>query len=110
MPPAPQSNWNPFRWIIVFTRGLLYDQHLRRWVMFYTVLAAALMVFAGDLLLGDWLRERLQRFAVYWLVCGWLTVTAGLLAIYDLLMMRLEHRLARRQLREKIFRREEEKK
>lgn len=96
--------------ILLYTRGLIFDQHLRRQTMFYAVLAAMLMAFTGDVLLSDWLRVRLVRFVVWWLACGWLTVLAALLALYDLLLLRVQHRLARRELRERYLKRTEEEK
>lgn len=71
--------------------------------MFYSALGAMLMVLCGDMLLAAWLRERLQRFAVYWLVCAWLTMLAALLAIYDLVLIRVQHRAERRRLRKAIL-------
>ena len=96
--------------ILLYTRGLIFDQHLRRQTMFYAVLAAMLMAFAGDVLLGEWLRAKLVRFVGWWLACGWLTVLAALLALYDLLLLRVQHRLARRELRERYLKRVEEEK
>lgn len=97
-----QFHGGPLRRLIGLTRWLIFDQHTRRMAMFYSVLAALLMAFCGDVFLGDWLRERLQRFAIYWLVCAWLTVLAGLLAIYDLLLIRIQSRAERRRLRKTI--------
>ena len=91
------------RWVILFTRGMIYDQHMRRLTMFYTVLVALVMAFGGDMFLSDWLRRPWQLFVIYWLVCGWLTVLAALLAIYDLLLLRVQHRLVHRQLHKKIL-------
>lgn len=91
------------RTIVQITRGLIFDRHTRRLAMFYSVLAALLMAFAGDVVLANWLRERLQRFAIYWLVCAWLTVLAALLAIYDLILLRIEARALRRQMRKEIL-------
>jgi uncharacterized membrane protein YdcZ (DUF606 family) len=108
-PQTPPPVWwrrvprGPLGWIVLFTRGLIFDQHLRRVTMFYVVVAAMFMALAGDVIFAGWLRERLLRFALYWLACGWLTILAGLLAIYDLLMLRVQHRLLRRQLRERIL-------
>jgi uncharacterized membrane protein YdcZ (DUF606 family) len=99
----------PLGWIVIFTRGLIFDQHLRRVTMFYVVLAAMFMALAGDVFLGDWLRAHLLRFAVYWLACAWLTILAALLAIYDLLMLRVQHRIIRRQLRERILKEQSDK-
>ena len=53
----------------------------------------------------DALRANLWVFAAYWLLCGFLTLLAVLLAIYDLLMLRL---LARRVQRELDARMQEE--
>lgn len=100
-PPSPRPN--PLRWLILYSRGLILDQHLRRLTMFYTVVAAMLMVFVGEVFLAGWLRAHLLRFAVYYLACGWLTLLSALLAIYDLLMLRLQHRLVRRKLRREIL-------
>ena len=102
-PARPRGG--PLGWILVYTRGLIVDQHLRRLTMFYVVLTAMLMAFCGDLFLGPWLqpREHFYRFAVYWLLCGWLTMLAALLAIYDILLLRVQHRLVRRQLRQRVL-------
>ncbi len=106
-PPAPPSRprtpLGPVRWVIVFTRGLILDQHLRRLAMFYVIIAAMLMAFAGEIFLSDWLRQNPWRFLLYYLACAWLTVVAALLAIYDLLMLRLQHRAIRRRLRTDIL-------
>ena len=108
-PPADGTQrprgWRPFRFVLAYTRGLIVDQHVRRQTMFYVVIAAMLMAFCGDLFLSDWLdfRHHLGRFAAYWLACGWLTLLAALLAVYDLLLLRLQHRLLRRELRARIL-------
>ena len=106
-----RRGWGPFRYVLAYTRGLIVDQHLRRMTMFYVVIAAMLMAFFGDLWLGDWLdfRHHIGRFAVYWLICGWLTVLAALLAVYDMLLLRIQHRLLRRELRARILKESKEK-
>jgi uncharacterized membrane protein YdcZ (DUF606 family) len=107
VPPRPvwfrRVPRGPLGWIVIFTRGLIFDQHLRRVTMFYVLVAAMLMALAGDVFLADWLRHPVVRFAVYWLACAWLTILAALLAIYDLLMLRVQHRLMRRKLRERML-------
>lgn len=75
--------------------------------MFYVVIAAMVMFFAGDWFVADWHHHPL-RFAAYWLVCGWLTVLAALLAIYDLLLLRVQNRLLRRELQKRMLEREME--
>ena len=94
--------------MLLYTRGMIFDQRIRRLTMFYAVLVAMVMAFAGDIILGEWLREKLVRFVIYWLVCGWLTVLAALLAVYDLLMLRIQHRLVRRELRERLLKEEDQ--
>ena len=106
--PKPRSRWGLARVILQYTRGLIVDQHLRRQTMFYTLIAAMFMAFAGDVFLGDWLHAKLVRFVVWWLACGWLTILAALLAMYDLLLLRLQHRLARRELRARLLKKMEE--
>ena len=101
--PAPRSHRGFLGSILQYTRGLIFEQHVRRQTMFYTVLAAMLMAFVGDTFFGEWLREKLVRFVVWWLACGWLTVLAALLALYDLLLLRVQHRLARRELRARLL-------
>ena len=91
------------RWLIAYTRGLIVDQHLRRQTMFYVIIAAMLMAFAGDMFFAEWLKENPWRSLLYYLACGWLTVVAALLAIYDILMLRLQHRVVRRRLREDML-------
>lgn len=101
----PRARGGPFAWLLLYTRGLVFDQHLRRLTMFYVVVAAMLMVFVGDVVLGAWLdyHQHLARFALYWLIVGWLTILAALLAVYDLLLLRVQHRLLRRELRERML-------
>ncbi len=102
-PTPPPARGGPLRWLILYTRGLILDQHLRRLTMFYVVIAAMVMAFVGDVFFEGWLREKLVRFVVYWLVCGWLTILSALLAVYDLILLRVQHRLLRRQLRERML-------
>lgn len=110
-PPPPQSSrrsGGPFRALLLYTRGLILNQQLRRVTMFWTVLAAMLMAFTGWEVFSDWLEphRHFYRFAVFWLLCGWLTILAALLAVYDLLMVRLTARAAQRALRAKMLGRE----
>src|SRR6476660_4118656 len=83
------------------TRGIIRDQRTRRRAMAILVLAALVMMAAGPTGLGDWLdpREHSVRFILFWFVCGWLTLTALLLAALDLLLVRAQGRAARNALR-----------
>lgn len=68
------------------------------------VLLALVMMAAGPTGLGDWLdpREHPVRFIFFWFACGWLTLTALLLALLDLLFVRAQGRVARTTLREDV--------
>jgi hypothetical protein len=70
--------------------------------MFMLVLAALVLLFSGSTFLQPALtpREHPVWFILFWVACGWLAVTAMLLAIFDLLIVRLETRRARRNLQQ----------
>ena len=109
VPPPPSTKprrpIGPVRAVLLYTRGLIVDQHLRRVTMFYTVLIPMLMVFAGVEFLGGWMdpHQHFYRFAVYWMICGWLTILAALLAVYDILINRLQARALQRALRARML-------
>jgi uncharacterized membrane protein len=87
-------------------RGVIRDQSTRRWVMFITLVIAMLMLFSGTTFLQPLLtpREHWGWFLLFWLACAWLTLTALLLALFDLLMLRAQNRAARKILSEKLDR------
>ena len=87
-------------------RGVIRDQSTRRWVMFITLVIAMLMLFFGTTFLQTLLspREHPGWFILFWVACAWLTLTAFLLALFDLLMMRAQDRTARKIFREKLDR------
>lgn len=89
--------------VLLMTVGILRDYHQRRWAMFFIVLAALFSVFIGSVFLMDWLKERPLAFLVYWAMSGWLTITAALLAMFDLLLVRRSGVEAKRQLRKTMF-------
>ncbi len=66
------------------------------------LLAAVLMVIVGSSFAEEWLRQRehVVWFVVFWMICGWLTVTALLLAVFDLLIVRRDARAARKAFRD----------
>lgn len=90
-------------WMLSFlthvTRGLIRDRNTRRKTMLATLLAALLLLFAGATFLQPLLRPRPVWFILYWLACAWLTVLAMLLALFDLLMTRVQSRAAEKVLR-----------
>jgi hypothetical protein len=91
------------------TRGLVRHQAMRRKLMFWTVILAVLMLFCGATFLAPWLdpKERPGWFVFYWLACAWVTVTAVLLAIFDLLLVRVQARDEKRALAEQMAERPE---
>ena len=88
--------------VVHATRGVIRDHVVRRKTMFVLVIVALVLLFSGSTFLQTVLnpREHPFWFILFWLSCAWVTVTAMLLAIFDLLMVRLEARRAERQLRE----------
>jgi hypothetical protein len=90
--------------VIHATRGVVRDQNTRRKTMFVLLVAAMALLFCGSTFLQTLLspREHPGWFIFYWVICGWLALTAMLLAIFDLLIVKLEARKARRALRENL--------
>ena len=82
-------------------RGLIRDQKMRRNTMFVLLLAALILLFAGSTFLQAILnpREHPVGFILFWFVCVWLTFTAFLLAIFDILLVRTQRRKLERLLR-----------
>ncbi len=96
----------PLRTVLLHTRGIITSQHARHVAMFWAILTSMLMAFVGYEFLWGWLEphQHFYRFALYWIICGWLTILAALLAIYEILVNRLQLRLQQRVLREKMLR------
>ena len=94
---------NNARFLIQICKGLIRSPRARRTLMFYNVLLLLIMVFVGATLLPPW-RDHPLLFIMYWFACMWLTMLAVLLALYDMAMVRLEAKRARRQLEEEILR------
>ena len=87
-------------------RGLVRDQTLRRKAMFWTVIVAVLMLFLGSTLLASVLdpQNHPAWFIFYWLACAWISLTAVLLALFDLLLVRAQARKQKNELTEKFMR------
>jgi protein-S-isoprenylcysteine O-methyltransferase Ste14 len=90
--------------VVHATRGVIRDQTTRRNTMFVLLVVALVLLFAGSTFLQSVLnwREHPFRFFLYWFVCGWLTLTAMLLALFDLLVVRAQARKAEKLLRDEI--------
>jgi len=71
--------------------------------MFYSVLFAIILAFAGSTVLWPLLRNHPFIFLGYWAVCVTITFLAVLLALYDMLKIREEGRRERQRLREEYL-------
>src|SRR5438105_2169696 len=93
-----------FSFVVHATRGLIRDHKVRRKTMLIFLTGALILLISGSTFLQTVLdsHEHPGRFILFWLVCGWFTLTAILLALFDLLMVRIEARNARRELRTEI--------
>ena len=90
--------------VVHATRGVIRNQTTRRKTMFTVLVIALVLLFSGSTFLASMLnpQEHPIRFILFWFICAWLTLTAILLAVFDLLMVRLEARKAQRSLHEKF--------
>ena len=96
------------KFIVAVSRGLIREPRARRSVMFYTLLAALLLLFAGATFFDGWLRARPWLFLLYWGACAWLTILAVLLALFDLLLIRAAARRERREIARSILPKDED--
>lgn len=101
-PPPDEKKLRFVSFAVHATRGLLRDQNARRKTMFWLVLVTVLMLFCGATFLAPWLDPQLRPiwFVLYWLACTWLTATILLLAVLDLLMVRVQARAEKRRLKD----------
>ena len=90
--------------VVHATRGVIRDQNTRRKAMVVLLALALLLLIAGFTFLAPILNPRAHPWLVilFWVVCVWLTFTAFLLALFDLLVLRLQARRVERTLREKL--------
>ena len=95
------------RFTVQATRGLIRDAQMRRRTIALVLGLALTMLAVGYFAAGSWLdpHDHPARFLFFWFACGWLTVTAVLLALLDLLMLRAAARRERKALREEIGKR-----
>jgi len=102
--PSEEKNLETVSFVVHATRGVIRDQRTRRKAMVVLLALAVLMLLAGFTVFQSVLNPRDHPWLVilFWIVCVWLTFTALLLALFDLLIIRLEARRAQRVLREKL--------
>ena len=97
----------PF-WMVPFTiqatQGLLRDQRSRRVIMAISLAVTLLLLVCGLTVLREWLdpHQHAGRFILYWLICGWQTLLALLLALLDILMVRAQAQAARKALHKEM--------
>jgi hypothetical protein len=100
-----------FRIILLLTKGIIRDMRLRRLLMFWVMMVAMVMLFAGSVLMtNDWARAHPWLYLSYWLLCGWLTLLGMMLALMDILVLRAAQRAARRVLEQEILAKKEQAK
>ncbi len=109
IPESPSTVSNA-RFIIQISKGLIRDQRARRLVMFYSVLAALVLIFAGSTFCWSLLRAHPLVFLIYWAGCAWITLLAVLLAFYDMVKVRAEVRRERWRLERELIEKAEEEK
>ncbi len=64
------------------------------------------LLFFGATFLSSWLIARPAFFLLYWGVCAWLTLTAVLLALFDMRCIRARALETNKCLRREVFREE----
>ncbi len=62
--------------------------------MFITLLVALLLLFSGSTFLHPIMRAHPLWFILFWSLVAWLTLTAFLLALFDMLIVRAQARRA----------------
>jgi len=88
--------------IVHASRGVIRDHNTRRKTMLMLLVIALVLLFSGSTFLQSALNSRAHPgwFILFWLTCAWLTLTAMLLAVFDLLIVKLEARKAKRLMRQ----------
>jgi TRAP-type C4-dicarboxylate transport system permease small subunit len=99
-----EKNLEAVSFVVHATRGVIRGQRTRRKAMVFCLTLAVLMLLAGFTIFQSALNPHEHPWFVilFWVACVWLTFTATLLAIFDLLIIRAEVRKAQRELREKL--------
>ncbi len=89
--------------VLAICKGIVRDQRVRRAVLFFVMLAAMGLLFAGIVVIDRWLMRHPLLFLVYWGACLWLTLLSILMALYDLLKLRQTARDERQHLKARVF-------
>jgi uncharacterized membrane protein len=104
MENPPEKDLRTLSFVVHATRGVIRDQNTRRKAMLFLLALVLLLLISGFTFLQSALnpQEHPWRVILFWIVCIWLTFTAMLLALFDLLILRLQARRAERALHEKL--------
>src|SRR5256885_6507697 len=99
-----QKHLRTTSFVVHATKGVIRDQRTRRKAMVVLLALALLLLLLGGTVLAPLLnpRQHLLAALIFWLACIWLTLTATLLAVFDLLAMRAVSRRAERAMREQL--------
>ena len=102
--PPEEKNLETVSFVVHATRGVIRDQPTRRKAMVVLLALAVLMLLTGFTVFQSALnpREHPWFVIIFWIACVWLTFTAMLLAVFDLLIIRSQTRKAQRALRQKL--------
>jgi protein-S-isoprenylcysteine O-methyltransferase Ste14 len=102
--PPEEKPLRTVSFMVHATRGVIRDHNTRRKTMLMLLVAALVLLISGSTFLQAALNSRAHPgwFILFWLTCAWLTLTAMLLAIFDLLIVKLEARKAQRLLRQGV--------
>src|SRR5947209_773312 len=101
---SDEKQLEAWSFVVHATRGVIRDQTTRRKAMLLLLALALLLLILGFTVLQPALnpRDHPWRVIFFWVACVWLTFTALLLALFDLLVLRVQARQAERALREKL--------
>jgi hypothetical protein len=104
MEEPPQKPLRTVSFVVHATRGVIRDQSVRRKMMFAILVVALVLLCAGSTFLAPVLNPHAHPgwFIFFWFVCGWLALTAMLLAAFDLIMVKKQARKAVRGLHEEF--------
>lgn len=101
---SEQKDLQTVSFVVHVTRGVIRNRNTRRKAMLFLLVLALVLLISGFTFLQPALNphEHPRRVILFWIVCIWLTFTAMLLALFDLLVLRMEVRRAQRALGEKL--------
>jgi RsiW-degrading membrane proteinase PrsW (M82 family) len=101
---SEQKDLQTVSFVVHATRCVIRKQNTRRKATLFLLALALVLLILGFTFLQPALNphEHPWRVILFWIVCICLTFTAMLLALFDLLVLRLEVRRAQRALREKL--------